>query len=356
MKSPPAKLAVISESDIVELAQFIASQSGRESGSVESHLRWFLLENPARAPHIPLGCGLRSHQGELVGCILYVPQSFRFQQQTLLVVWSSCFYVDKRYRGNGGLVVFFRFSELGSQWPLSANSANASAAKFWKVLRAVPIPYCDHELFGVVRWGPVIEETLARRTGQRGLSRFAGSAMSPMVGPFMRLENACDGSEELSRLTSAEDALALPIHEPPAQLTAVRDLRYIRWRYFSERDSTIAAFAFRSKRVERDVLVTVNQRLRGYRQQIKTLNVLDVYPAVKPEACASIVGTLLERYRSSVDAVVLRCQDSERQQLFQRLGFQRRQFDEPIGWLLDRSGHLPTRQWYFVPADGDGLI
>jgi len=107
--SPPAKLVTISESEIVELAQFIASQSGRESASVERHLRWFLLENPARDPQIPLGSGLRSPQGELVGCILSVPQVFRFQQQTLLIVGSSCFYVDERYRGSGGLV-FLRFS------------------------------------------------------------------------------------------------------------------------------------------------------------------------------------------------------------------------------------------------------
>ena len=171
--SPPADLVAISESDLVELARFVASQSGRESASVESHLRWFLLENPARDPQIPLGCGLRLPQGEFVGCILYVPQIFRFQQQTFPIVWSSCFYVDQRYRSNGGLVIFFRFAELGKKWPLFANSVNAAAAMFWKVQRAAPIPYSDHELFGVLRWRGMIEEVLTRRRVPKTLARFA---------------------------------------------------------------------------------------------------------------------------------------------------------------------------------------
>ncbi len=353
--SAKAHLAAILERDLAELTSFIAIQSGNERAAVESHLRWFLLENPARDPEAPLGHGLRSPDGELVGCILYVPQNFRFQEQTLVLMGSSCFYVDERFRGSGGLI-FLKYSELSRKWALFGNSANAESARLWKARGGIPIPHSDHELFGVVYWGTVIEEILFRRTRLCGLSRLAGRSMSKLAGLITRLENNCDGSEKLSLLTSAGDAIALPINLPPAELTAVRDLPYIRWRYFSGRDATASVFAFRSKRVESDVLVTVNQRLRGYRKQIKTLNVLDIYPAVKPEACASIVGALLDHYHGTIDTVVLRGQDSERQQLFRHLGFKRRQFEAPTGWLLDRSGHLPTRNWYFVPADGDAVI
>jgi hypothetical protein len=354
--SPPAKLVAISGSDIVELAQFIAAQSGREPANVESHLRWFLLENPARDPEIPLGCGLRSAQGELVGCILCVPQTFRFQQQTFLVVWSSCFYVDERYRGNGGLVIFFRFSELSSKWPLFANSANADAAKFWKVRRAVPIPYSDHELFGVLRWRGVIEEGLNRRSVPKTLARLTSGPAAPFVRPFKRLKLAKGRAEDLVPLSSAEQVMQLPIHGPAPELTANRDLAYIRWRYFSGRDATVAVFAFRNQQVESGVMVTVNQRSRGYRGQIRTLNVLDIYPAVTPEVCASIVGALVARYRGTVDTIVLRGLDEARQDAFRRLGFMRRQLDAPNGWFLDKSSLLPTRNWYMVPADGDWLI
>ena len=81
--------------------------------------------------------------------------------------------MDRRFRRNGGLVVFFRFSELSGKWPLFANSANAGAPEFWRVRRAAPIPYSDHELFGVLRWKGVIEEVLNRRSVPKTLARIA---------------------------------------------------------------------------------------------------------------------------------------------------------------------------------------
>jgi hypothetical protein len=350
-----AELVAISEPDMVELAHFIAAQSGRDPDSVERHLRWFLLENPAREPQIPLGCGLRSPQGQLVGCILYVPQTFRFQQQTLVVIGSSCFYVDQRYRGSGGLV-FLRFSELSRKWPLFGNSANAGAAQLWEARGALPIPHSDHELLGVLRWEGVIEEGLASRGIPKTFARLTAHPAAPLMRSFRRLKLADGRSEDLVPLTSAEQVMQLPIHGPALELTANRDLPYLRWRYFSGRDATVGVFAFRNRRVESEVLVTVNQRPRGYRGQIRALHVLDIYPSVRSEVCASIVAALAARYRSTVDAIVLRGLDEARQDVFRRLGFLRRQFDAPNGWLLDKSGFLPTRNWYLVPADGDWLI
>ena len=137
-ESSPAKLVTISDAEIIEVAQFIGAQSGREAEGVASHLRWFLLENPARDRRIPLGLGLRSPQGALAGCILCVPQTFRFQQQTLTVLGSSCFYVDAHHRGSGGLL-FLRFSQLGRDFALFGNSANADAAKLWKACGELPL-------------------------------------------------------------------------------------------------------------------------------------------------------------------------------------------------------------------------
>lgn len=354
--SPPAELVTISESDVAALARFIASQSGRDSRTVESHLRWFLLDNPARDPQIPLGCGLRLSNGEFVGCILYVPQIFRFQKRTLPVVWSSCFYVDKDYRRDGGLKIFFTFAKLASTWPLCANSTNADAAKFWKVQKAVPIPDSDHELFGVLRWRGMIEEVLNRRGVPHAVARATSRPAALLVRPFKRLKLETGQAEFLVRLNSAEQVAQLPIHDPAPELTTNRDLAYIRWRYFSGRDQTVAAFAFRNKQVDSEVLVTVNQRPRGYRGQICSLNLLDIYPVVTPEICASIVAALAERYRNSVDAIVLRGLGQAHQNGFLSRGFLRRPFEAPNGWMLDKSGALPTHNWHFVPADGDWLI
>jgi hypothetical protein len=362
--SPPAKLVTISDSDseIGELSRFIAAQSGREARDVESHLHWFLLENPAREPDIPLGCGLRSTDGELVGCILCVPQRFRHQQQVLTVMGSSSFYVDERYRGSGGLL-FLKFSEFGRRWPLFGNSANVDAAGLWKARGAKPIPFSDHELFGVLRWGPVIEETLHRK-GAGFLSRLAARAGSGVAGITKRLK-VDDEPGNLTPLHSADEVIALPLNEPPTELTAARDRDYIRWRYFSNRDKTVAVFAFRTPRLAGATLVTVNQRPRGYRQHIKTLNLLDVYPAVNPEIGAAIVDALVLHYRAhhrdTVDAIVLRGLDQQHQAVFLAKGFVRRQFEAPNGWLLDKTlldktKIQPTQNLYLVPADGDWLI
>jgi len=268
---------------------------------------------------------------------------------------SSSFYVDDRHRGQGGRI-FLQYCRLGKQWPLFGTSANAEAAALWKTAGARPVPHSDGELFGVLHWPPVVEEFAHRWNANRALSRLASSPVSQLARLVRTLNVECDSSESLQPLTSAEQVADLPIHDFSAKLTAVRDLPYIRWRYFSGRDRTVRAFVFRSRRIDREILVTVNQRTRGYRSQINTLNVLDVYPEVPPEEWLRMVGALIERYRKTVDAVVLRSQDPDRRKLFCKKGFQPRTFDAPNGWFLDKGKLLPTDDWYPVPADGDGLI
>ena len=181
--------------------------------------------------------------------------------------------------------------------------------------------------------------------------------MATIAGVFRPLKIDCSSSDKLRPLTSAEQASdLLQLHHSPTKLTAARDLPYLRWRYFSGRDATVAGFAFRSGELDREVFVAVNQRIRGYREQIKTLNVLDVYPEVSQPEWLQIIGALIARYREKVDAIVLRSQNLEQRKMFCERGFQWRAFDAPNGWFLDRSKCLPTHDWYPVPADGDGLI
>ncbi|MGC2059580.1 MAG: hypothetical protein WA653_15055, partial [Candidatus Sulfotelmatobacter sp.] len=241
-------------------------------------------------------------------------------------------------------------------WPLFGTSANAEAAALWKAAGAKPIPYSDRELFGVLHWPPVAEEVIHRRYSSRFLSGLAGSPVSNLARLLWPLKIETENCGTLEQLTCAEQVNDLPIHGCASKLTAMRDLAYIRWRYFSGRDQTISAFAFRSRRPDREVLVTVNQRNRGFRDQIKTLNVLDVYPEVPAEDWLSILEALLSRYHGTIDVVVLRNQNQEMQDLFCRRGFQLRTFDAPTGWYLDKAHLLPTSDWYPVPADGDGLI
>ncbi len=353
-QSQRAELIALLEKDLGEIAQFIATQSRRPRERVEAHLQWFLLENPARGKNDPLGFGLIVAD-QLAGCILCAPQFFQFGQERILLMGSSSFYVDNDHRGQGGRI-FLKYSRLASQWPLFGRSANAEAAALWKAAGAKPISYSDRELFGVLRWPPVAEEVVHRKYSSRFLTRVAGSPVSHLARLLRPLKIETENCGTLRQLTSAEQVNDLPIHGCATKLTAMRELAYIHWRYFSGRDHTISAFAFRSRRPDQEVLVTVNQRTRGFRDQINTLNVLDVYPEVPAEEWLRILGALLARYQKTVDAVVLRNQSQDLQDLFCERGFQLRTFNAPTGWYLDKAHLVPTSDWYPVPADGDGLI
>jgi hypothetical protein len=353
-QAAPTQLSVIEEKDMAEVASFIAAQSGRTRELVEAHLRWFLLENPARRPQDPLGFGLHAAD-QLVGCILCSPQLFRFENKKILLMGSSSLYVDDHHRGHGGRI-FLQYCRLARRWPLFGTSANPEAAALWKAAGASPMPYSDGELFAVLRWPPVVEEFVHRRSSNRVLTRLAGSPISRLAALVRPLQIDAVPPDALQLLTSAEQVNDLRVHHPSAKLTSLRDLAYIRWRYFSRRDATTVAFAFRSRSPDQQILVTVNQRVRGYRGQINTLNVLDVYPEVPLEEWLRIAGALAAFYQKAVDTIVLRNQDPDRQKALRQRGFQHRQFDAPIGWVLNKANLLPTNDWYPVPADGDGLI
>jgi hypothetical protein len=356
VRHPPShgEIRVIAEADLPEVARFIARQSGQLPETVEVHLRWFLLQNPARQPRHPLGFGLFSAD-QLVGCILCSPQVFSLRGKQILFMGSSSFYVDQLHRGGGGRI-FLNYCRLGTTWPLFGTSANAVAATLWKAAGAAPTPYSEGEFFGVISWSPVAEEIVYRWNLKPALSRLARVTASRIAAVVPAPKMHYRETGELHALTSAEQVMDLPIHAASEKLTAYRDLPYLRWRYFSRPDDSAWVFAFRSRRLGKEILVTANQRLRGYRAQIKTLHVLDVYPEVAPEEYLRIVGALTTRFEKTIDAVVLRSQDPARHKHLQARGFRWRQFEAPNGWFLDKSTILPACNWYPVPADGDGLI
>ncbi len=348
------QLVPLTEADLGELASFIATQSGHDRESVELHLRWFLLENPARRPEDPLAYGLRSAD-ELVGCILLSPQMFRFEANDILLMGSSSFYVDDHHRGQGGRI-FLQYCRLGRQYPLFGTSANAEAATLWKAAGSQPLPYTDQEFLGIFNWRPLTEEFAHRKSCNNAVSRMAGGSIANIAGWLRPLQIDSDDVAKLTLLGSAEQVSDLHLPNRPVKLTALRDPAYLHWRYFSGHDATAAVFAFRSRQPDGNILVTVNCRTRGYRGQIRTLNVLDIYPEISTQEWLSVVAALIARYKTVVDAIVLRNLSPELQTIFSQRNFQRRAFDAPIGWFLDKFNLLPKTEWYLVPADGDGLI
>lgn len=346
-----AYLSSLTESDLPDLAAFLARQSGKPRDFVERHVRWLLLENPARSSDQPLGFALQS-SGGMAGCILCVPQIFRYGEQNVLLMGSSSFYIDEHYRGYGGRL-FLQYSRLANRWPLFGTSANADAAALWKAVGAQPISHSDGELFGITNWPPVAEELAHRKTSNQFASLLAGTSVSKVAALFRPLKLTAEAPDALKQLSSAEEVCDLLPRHAPANLTALRDASYIRWRYFSGYDNSVALFA--SCRSDRTFLVAVNQRHRGYRNQIRTLNLLDVYPEPTADETSRIAASLIARFAKTIDALVLRNQNSENRQHFIKAGFHWRAFDAPTGWLVDRTNSLPGES-RFVPADGDNLI
>ena len=277
-----------------------------------------------------------------------------FQRTPLLFLGSSCFYVDESHRGSGG-ALFLKFARAASQYPLYGNSANSIAAQLWKARGAAPIPHSDYELLGVLDWPPVVEEFAVRRGTGNTLARAAGAAAA-WFGHVRKLRLPVGQHNELRRLSSVDDVMDILPAEPPIYLTARRDKPYLRWRYFSVRDLSTAVFSFRDRRAQRQTFVAVNERPRGHRGQIRCLSILDVYPKPDPGVLVAIVAALCENYRGRAQMIVLRSMDEACQSALLRAGFRRRDFDSPNGWLLGREGKLPTRDFYFVPGDGDWII
>ena len=103
-------------------------------------------------------------------------------------------------------------------------------------------------------------------------------------------------------------------------------------------------------------MVAVCLQNRGYRQQIRALHVLDIWGEADSNCYLAIAAGLWREYREQIDMLVFRCLNPEQQQALTARGFKVRPFAAPIAWCIDKHGLLPTKTWYFVPADGDMFL
>jgi hypothetical protein len=147
----------------------------------------------------------------------------------------------------------------------------------------------------------------------------AGSAELPDGGRLRRVES----SSELERLRM----------EPPEfddQLTALRDVAFLRWHYFEGDDATRALYAFPGESGS-TCLVAVNQRRRGYRAQVRTLQVLDLWGCRPAQAIRAVSAQLAGLYAREVDMIISRGQPEDRQRQLIAAGFVRRALPRAIG-------------------------
>ena len=352
------QLCEIAPGEISEIAHFIArkqlnSQSSLSDEQVAARLRWIVMDNPAREPGMPLGWCLRDELGTVAGCICCAPQNFVLQGKVVTLMMSSSFYVDQQHRA-AGVSIFLKFLQLGKRYPLFASSANAVVAEMWKRMGAFPIGNSEHEMLGVRRWRGVVEEGLVQRLGNNSFTRTMTMAGAAVLSITKRL-GKMDEAGALLPIERPEEGAVLCAKESE-RFTSLRDTSYLRWRYFSQVDPTTRLYAFHAARDSRDYMIATNFRQRGYRSQIRTVNVLDVFPEPNPEIYRIIAQTMIGQYQSQADVLVFRCLGRSGQHAMRMLGFVRREFAAPIAWCFDKFQNLPSRDWYFVPADGDMLL
>lgn len=357
--SKDVEIRPVSEEQLEEVAQFLTAQTENQHLSPPNpspfakRLHWLLLENPARQPHLPLGWTLRNAEDRIAGVMLCAPQRFCCQQQTYTFLLSSWYHVDRSCRGLG-LFLFQRFLQWGQRHVLFVTSANAQAGALWKRFGGCPIPRTDHELVGIVRWSPMVEEMIARKFGAGKFARTVSWGAAPLLSLHSPWRTRRGG--ELTPLASPEDTAPLNRTPPPHQVAALRDLAFIRWRYFSSPDPTVALFSFCGKGGNRDYVVAVNQTQRGRHIPLRALNVLDFSWDIPDHLLPPLSALLVERYREEIDALVFRGLTSDQEQALRQAGFWQQEFEAPTGWYIDQGNLLQQADWHLMPADGDTLI
>jgi len=268
---------------------------------------------------------------------------------------ANSFYVDDQYRG-GGTSILLKYLQLGRRYPLFVSSANATVAEMWRKLGGYPLGNSDHEVLGVMRWPPLLAETVYRKTASDRMAQFAAAFASPWFRPRRQLlSGTVEG--ELVPLASPEEAASLCAEHHCDKITSCRDVAFLKWRYFSRIEPMTRLFAFRPRDGEKkQFMVGVHLQNRGYKQRIRALHVLDIWGEADPKTSLAIAASLWREYRDQIDMLVFRCLNPTQQQALTTNGFRVRPFTAPIAWCIDKNGLLPSKTWYFVPADGDMFL
>ncbi len=347
----------IAPTDLEEVARFISRESGSDAPLPRTleRLSWILLENPAREPGNPLGWILRAPSGEVAGCMCCAPQKFRFGQTTFALMMANSFYVDEQYRGSGASI-FLKYLQLGRRYPLFVASANATVAEMWHKLGGYPLGNSDCEVIGILRWPPLLAESVYRKTASDRMARLTAALTSSWFRARRRLLLDNEGGELLP-LASPEEAARVCAEHRRDKITSCRDVPFLKWRYFSRVDPMPRLFTFRPAGGEKkQFMVGVQLLNRGYKQQIRALHVLDIWGEADSSCYLAIAAGLWREYQEQIDMLVFRCLNPEQQQVLAAHGFKVRPFAAPIAWCIDKWGLLPAKTWYFVPADGDMFL
>ncbi len=352
------RIEELSEDDLDQTVRFQYEQvAGRGSGSNFHRARvenahWYLFENPELSGNLPRGFVARSGSGEVIGTMQCSPQRFRVGNREMVLLCSGGYYVDGSHRGVG-LRLMRALLDSGEGIIHFASTMNEVSGAIYERYGGYPIPDTEHEMIGVLRWPPVVEEAVGRRIGRPAFARMISwpTALLPS-----RIGRATIG--RLVEIASADELATLRWETPPehaAQVTAARDPRFLRWRYFGGPDRTRCVFRYVDA-ADRSAFVATRIERRGSEGQIRSLCVLDYWGALEQDAIQDVARQLARRFAGEADILVFRGQPPGRQEALRRAGFMRRLLPRAIGVCIDLAHRLPSQSWYLVPGDGDTSI
>jgi hypothetical protein len=321
-----------SQPDLEELARFFAAQTGDSEGRIHERLAWH-ARNPSRTPDLPFALLVRGAPGAIAGAMLCIPHRIVNGSREYTAVMSSGFYVDRSIRG-AGIQIFLQYRALRSRFVLYATTANAEAARLWQWAGARPLARTDHEMLRPIRWPSVFEEMLVRRIGRRA------APLARMVAPLANLRAIGSGrgsGGELAPVDRPDDAVT-PSHDQGLQ--PVRDVAFIRWRFFEVPQVDAKVYRYRNERFGADGFVALTRSRRGYRGQIRTLFVADVWGTVPAQAFPALLDAITQRHRHTDDVLAIRCAAEPYAQEALAASCIRRDFEGTVGWYIDDRGVL----------------
>jgi hypothetical protein len=333
----------VAEPDIRELSRFFSSQTGESAESIQPRLEW-QTKNPSRLRDVPYAICARLTSGAIAGAMLCVPHRLERNAVRQTAVMSSGFYVDQSIRG-AGLQIFLAYRALSSRYALYATTANAVSERLWRSAGGKPLDRTDYELLRPIAWPGAIEEMLVRRAG-KGIARIA--LLAGLLG-HLRRESFAGARGDLTRVEHPEEAVQAA-RPGSYDLQPVRDAAFIRWRFFDLPQVDSVVYRYRDTAFGADGFIAVVGSHRGYRHQLRTITLADLWGAIPAPAFPGLLGALGRRHRDSADLIAIRCVPAPYEREAGTAGFRRRAFEYPIGWYLDPRGTLGAGPVLMPPA------
>lgn len=109
-------------------------------------------------------------------------------------------------------------------------------------------------------------------------------------------------------------------------------------------------YRYRDAALGADGFVAVTHARRGYRSQLRTVYLADMWGTIPPEAFPALLDAISDRHRQTADLLAIRCVREPYEQQALAAGCVRRDFDRPIGWLVDSGGVLGREPVLIPPA------